>query len=168
MHHLLLMRHAKAERAKDDQSDHGRALAESGIAAAKRIRRKLKVLSIEPDVVLVSSARRTRETLACILNAHMAPRVDVLDSLYMAPASRVIKLLHELRETANSVLVIGHNPGIGELAAQLATADAESQSARRLTEGFPTARVADFLVLTPWRQLHPNGVRLQRLIDPND
>ncbi len=168
MHHLLLMRHAKAERTKDDQSDHGRALAQSGIAAAKRIGRKLKMLSIEPDVVLVSSARRTRETLACILNAHTAPRVDVLESLYMTPASRIIKLLHELRETANSVLVIGHNPGIGELAAQLAAADADSRAARQLTEGFPTARVADFLVLTPWRQLHPNGVRLQRLIDPND
>ncbi|OZB40062.1 MAG: hypothetical protein B7X48_06495 [Acidiphilium sp. 34-60-192] len=136
MHQLLLMRHAKAERARPDLPDFDRALAPSGLIAGATMRRKLQSLGVEPDVVLVSSL------------------------------ARLLDMLGGLRETARSVLIVGHNPGIGELAWSLAARGPESEAKARLNEGFPTMRVAEFLVLTPWREISPATTRLQRVIDP--
>lgn len=167
MHQLLLMRHAKAERARDDGADHDRALRPSGREAAFRMRARLRGLAIEPDVVLVSSARRTRETLECVSFWKEQPNIEEMEVLYMAPAARLLEILRELRETMLSVLVVGHNPGLHELAATLAGgARLRSEAHVLLEQGFPTMRVADFVVMTPWRDLRPEGVRLQRVIDP--
>lgn len=167
MHQLLLMRHAKAERAHGGQSDHDRALRPSGREAAFRMRARLRGLTIEPDVVLLSSSRRTRETLECVSFWKEQPNIEEMESLYMAPAARLLEILRDLRETMLSVLVVGHNPGIHELAMTLAGgAKLRSEAHEMLEKGFPTMRVAEFLVLTPWRDLRPDGVRLQRVIDP--
>lgn len=169
MHQLLLLRHAKAEKARHDESDHDRALARRGREDAARMRERLRAMGFEPDVVLVSSARRTRETLDLVTSWQELPNIDVLESLYMAGAQRMLDLLREQRETARSVLLVGHNPGLHELAAQLAGhADPTAVAAKRLAEGFPTCRLAEYLVLTPWPQLAPRTVRLQRIIDPHD
>jgi phosphohistidine phosphatase len=167
MHQLILMRHAKAERARDDESDHARALSPAGRAAALRMRGSLKALGIEPDVVLVSSARRTRDTLDCIAFWDDQPNIEFLDALYMAPASRLLELLTGLRETMRSVMLIGHNPGLHDLALQLAAGAAKPGPAHlQLDQSFPTARMAEFLVLTPWRELCAPRSRLQRIVDP--
>jgi phosphohistidine phosphatase len=166
MHQLLLMRHAKAERARPDLPDFERALAPSGMIASSNMRRKLQSLGVEPDVVLVSSARRTRETLEAVLAWDNGANIDIIDSLYMAPLARLLDLLAALRETARSVLIVGHNPGIGELAWHLAARGPESEAKTKLNEGFPTMRVAEFLVLTPWHAISSGTTRLQRVIDP--
>lgn len=167
MHQLMLMRHAKAERTQDDQPDHERTLSPAGREAALRMRNRLRGLSLAPDVVLVSSARRTRETLECVSFWSEQPNIEVLETLYMAPAARLLESLRNLRETMLSVLVIGHNPGLHELAVALAGgAQVRSEAHILLEQGFPTMRVADFMILTPWRDLRPQGVRLQRIIDP--
>lgn len=167
MHQLILMRHAKAERAQDGQPDHDRALSPAGREAAFRMRVRLRSLAVAPDVVLVSSARRTRETLDCVAFWNEQPNIEEMETLYMAPAARLLETLRELRETMLSVLVIGHNPGLHELAVMLASGATERGEAHAaLDRGFPTMRVAEFLVLTPWRELKPQGTRLQRVIDP--
>lgn len=167
MHQLILMRHAKAERARDDQADHDRSLSPAGRDAALRMRARLRALAIEPDVVLTSSARRTRETLDCVAFWDERPNIETLDTLYMASAARMIETLRGLRETMRSVMVIGHNPGLHELALVLAAgAPAESEARRALEAGYPTARLTDFLILTPWHDLRAQGARLQRVIDP--
>jgi phosphohistidine phosphatase len=168
MHQLILMRHAKAERARDDQADHDRALSPAGREAARRMRGRLRGLAIEPDVVLVSSARRTRETLEGVAFwEDQTPNIEVMETLYMAPAARLLEILRELRETMLSVMLVGHNPGLHELALMLASgAQAREAAHAQLEEGFPTMRAAEFLVLTPWRDLRPAGARLQRVIDP--
>lgn len=167
MHQLILMRHAKAEIARDDQADHARALSAVGRAAALRMAGQLRALGIEPDVVLVSSAQRTRETLDCIACWDDQPNIEMLDTLYMAPPARLRDVLGGLRETMRSVMLIGHNPGVQELALELASGAAGVSAAHKsLAEGFPTARAADFLVLTPWSALRAGGARLQRVIDP--
>ncbi|MDD2876030.1 MAG: histidine phosphatase family protein [Acidiphilium sp.] len=167
MHQLILMRHAKAARARDDETDHARPLTLAGRDAALRLRASLRVLGIEPDVVLVSSARRAMETLECVAFWDEQPNIEVLDTLYMAPASRLLELIGGLRETMRSVMVIGHNPGLLELALNLAAGATSPTAAHKtLNEGFPTARLVDFVVLTPWRDLRASGSRLQRVIDP--
>lgn len=167
MHQLILMRHAKAERVRADQADHDRALSRTGREAALRLRTSLRGLGIEPDVVLVSSARRAGETLDGIAFWDDGPNIETLDTLYMAPAARLFDLVRDLRETMRSVMIVGHNPGLHELALALAPGGAaQSEPHRMLAEGFPTARLADFLILTPWRELRSHGARLQRVIDP--
>jgi phosphohistidine phosphatase len=171
MHQLILMRHAKAERGRDDEPDHMRALSPAGRDAALRMRSLARSLGLEPDVVLVSSARRTRETLDCVAFWDDQPNIETLDALYMAPPARLLEILQGLRETVRSVMIIGHNPGLQDLALDLAAGApgvraAPSAAHIALNEGFPTARLADFLVLTPWRDLRATGVRLQRVIDP--
>ena len=167
MHQLILMRHAKAERARADQADHDRALSQTGREAALRLRASLRSLGIEPDVVLVSSARRASETLDCVAFWDEWPNIEMLDTLYMAPAARLFDLVRDLRETMRSVMIVGHNPGLHELALALAAGGPDqSEPHRLLAQGFPTARLADFLVLTPWRDLRSHSARLQRVIDP--
>lgn len=166
MHQLLLMRHAKAEPARADQADHDRTLRPAGREAALGMRARLRSLAIEPDMVLVSSARRTLETLDCVAFWKEQPVIEEMDALYMAPAGRLLDIIRELRETVLSVLVIGHNPGLHEAAATLAGGARPRNDAHALLDkGFPTTRVAEFMVLTPWRELRPDGVRLQRVID---
>ena len=167
MHQLILMRHAKAERARGDQTDFDRALSVTGHDAALRLRASLRSLGIVPDVVMVSAARRTRETLDCIAFWDERPNIEMLDTLYMAPVERLFDLLRNLRETMRSVMIIGHNPGLHELALALAAGGpSQSEPYRMLAEGFPTARLADFLVLSPWHDLRSHGARLQRVVDP--
>ncbi|MGC9270527.1 SixA phosphatase family protein [Acidiphilium sp.] len=167
MHQLILMRHAKAERAHDGEADHARALSPAGRDAAMRMRGCLRALGIEPDVVLVSSARRTRETLDSIAFWDDQPNIEVLDALYMASPARLLEVLGGLRETVRSVMLVGHNPGLHDLALSLAAgAPRESPAFQALHEGFPTARLADFVIMTPWRDLRAGAARLQRVVDP--
>lgn len=167
MHQLLLLRHAKAERVRDGQSDHDRALSPSGREAALHLRARLRGLGIAPDVVLVSTAKRARETLDCIDFWDERPNIETLDALYMATAPRLLDLLRGLRETMRSVMVVGHNPGLHECALDLAAgATAPGEAHAALAKGFPTTRLAEFLVLTPWHDLRARNARLQRVIDP--
>jgi phosphohistidine phosphatase len=167
MHQLILMRHAKAENPHADLADHDRALAPEGRDDAAALGARLQALGLAPDVVLVSSARRTRETLQALASWDEQPNIEVLDSLYMATVPQTLAIIRDLRETVRSVLVLGHNPGIHELAVNLAEASrAPGPALMNLRDGFPTASLAEYLVLTPWRDLKPSLTRLQRFIGP--
>lgn len=168
MHQLILMRHAKAERLVTGLADHERMLTPEGRAAAAAIGVRLHALGVAPDVVLVSSARRTRETLDAIGSWEDQPNIEVLEGLYMAQAARLREIIRDLRETARSVMLVGHNPGIHELALALAEASsAPKDMLASLKEEFPTASFAEYLILTPWRDIKPSSARLQRYLGPN-
>ena len=77
--------------------------------------------------------------------------------------------LHRVAETVRGVMVIGHNPGLQELAVSLAGGPgSDREAARRAAEGFPTAALAEFSVSGPWGQLDRRAARLVRLIRPRD
>ena len=76
-------------------------------------------------------------------------------------------MLRDLPETVRSAMVVGHNPGLHELALILAGAGGKPEQ-QRLNEGFPTAAMAEFLVTTPWRRLGAGPATLQRLVVPQD
>jgi phosphohistidine phosphatase len=152
MHGLHLLRHAKSSW-KDDVEDHERPLARRGREAAKRIGEHLPQAIGPLDLVLCSSARRTRETLDLALSGFAPPpQILVEDRLYLASCDRLLRRLERLDEAVGNVLVIGHNPGLQELAATLATPQSPGYS--ELAEGkFPTAALASFRVTTPWAAL---------------
>lgn len=128
-------------------------------------------LELAPDVVLVSTSRRTVQTLEALEPWADTPLVDRLDSLYLAPAPAMLKAIQEVGATARSVLVIGHNPGVHDLAMLLVGAQAASfdnPDIRRLAEGFPTGALAEFTVTVPWQALGEGSGRLARFLRPRD
>jgi len=161
MHLLHLLRHAKSSR-KEDVEDHERPLNRRGREAARRVGQHLLATAGAIDLVMCSSAVRTRETLDLALAGFAPrPRCVIDDSLYLAGRDELIKRLERLAESDVNVLVIGHNPGLHDLAVALAKSD--SPQARALASGkFPTAARVSFRVATRWAAL--GGAR-HRLVD---
>ena len=168
MRQLLLLRHAKSSWDDPGLSDHSRPLNARGRAAAAAMRQALLGLALSPDVVLVSSARRTLQTLEALEPWEETPIVEPMDALYLATAPQLLTVLNGIAETARSVMLIGHNPGLHELAVQLTGSARDPADARRLAEGFPTGAMAELVIPGSWRGLAAGGGRLHRFVCPRD
>jgi phosphohistidine phosphatase len=171
MRQLLLLRHAKSSWDDPRLSDHARPLNARGRRAARAMAAAMRDLGLAPDVVLVSSARRTLQTLEALGPLEGPPLIEPMDDLYLAPWQRLLEVLRRVPETVRSVLLIGHNPGLHELAlalagpAGMALAGPEGQ---RLAESYPTAALAEFAIAVPWSALAPGCGRLLRFLVPTD
>ncbi|WP_165491118.1 SixA phosphatase family protein [Lichenihabitans psoromatis] len=142
MKRLLLLRHAKAEMAPNGQADHDRRLSSRGLRDAREVGAVIERQGWSPDFMLVSDAARTRETLEQAMPQQTASRtIEITPALYDATAPDILALIRTIPDTATSLLVIGHNPGIGELARQLAAAGS-LPDLHRLATRFPTSALA--------------------------
>ena len=112
--HQILMRHAKSDWGSAGQRDHDRPLNARGRAAAKALGRWLKAHGTLPDQILCSSAVRTQETCA-LLGLAVTP--EILRTLYLADPPEMLAELQAA--TGQCVLMLGHNPGIADLAMEL-------------------------------------------------
>lgn len=171
MHQLIFLRHAKAETEAKGQSDHDRALTEKGRRAAGKIGLAMRKAGLAPEVVLVSTARRAQQTLEELENTPVWdewPNIDSLPQLYMATPSQILATVQGLPETVRSALVIGHNPGLHELAISLAGSTRIAPETARIDESYPTAALSEFLVTSTWRQLAPAVSSLKRFLLPTD
>jgi phosphohistidine phosphatase len=169
MHQLILLRHAKASPETAGGSDHDRPLTESGREAAFRIGQAMRNAGLAPDVVLVSSALRTQQTLEALEDAGVweeRPNIDTLLGLYMAGASQITDVLRGLNETVRSALIIGHNPGLQDLANSLAGPASLQTELARLKKGYPTAAMASFTITSLWQRLTPHSAALQSFVQP--
>jgi phosphohistidine phosphatase len=158
---LHLLRHAKSSW-KEGVEDRERSLNRRGREAAGRVGRHLTAAVGALDLVLCSNAKRTRETLEVVL-AEFATRPDSMieDELYAASKKELIDRLRRITEGIGNVLLIGHNPGLRELA--VALADTNSAGFRKLESGkFPTAARASFRIPEPWSAL---GCSRYELVD---
>ena len=115
MRELILLRHAHAEPATTGQSDLDRPLSPQGLAEAEAVARWLKEQGLVPDRVLCSPAARTRETLA-VLGDLGVVEVREEPSIYEASPGTLAALVDANRD-ANRLLLVGHNPGLEQLAA---------------------------------------------------
>ena len=113
---LILMRHAKSSWGAPHLADHDRALNDRGRTSASAMGRWLRDHGHVPDEVLCSSSRRTRETLDCL---KMDAPVRFTRELYLASPAKILDVLR--RAGARSVLLLGHNPGIADFAADILT-----------------------------------------------
>ncbi|EKM99276.1 MULTISPECIES: histidine phosphatase family protein [unclassified Acidocella] len=171
MHQLILLRHAKAEPQAEGQSDHDRALTETGREAARRVGAAMRRAGLAPEVVLVSTATRTQQTLEGLEDATVWdewPNIDQLPQLYMATPPQILNTLRDLPETVRSAIVIGHNPGLHELALSLAGESRADATLARIDAGYPTASLSEFLVTSSWRQLGPGTSSLKRFLLAKD
>jgi phosphohistidine phosphatase len=142
MQRLILMRHGKAERSAPG-GDAARALTERGRADAALMARLLVQEDLVPDLALVSPALRTRQTWESAAPAFPEARAEVLDALYHAPAATIFALAEA--SGADTVISIGHNPGLHSLmVALLREGSSGAALIARAESGFPTASVAAF------------------------
>ncbi|MBV9249914.1 MAG: histidine phosphatase family protein [Acetobacteraceae bacterium] len=171
MRQLLLLRHAKSSWDDPKLPDRERPLNARGRRAAAAMRRAMRELGLCPDVILVSPARRAVETLDALEPWDETPLVEAAESLYLANAGQMFGVLHGVGDVVRSVLLIGHNPGLHDLALALAApqpVDYAGEAARRLEKGFPTAALAEFSIVAPWSQLYAGGGRLLRFLTPRE
>lgn len=167
MRRLMLLRHAKSDWTRPGMRDHDRELAERGRESAPRIGSYMARHALCPDLVLASTATRVRQTLDLVLPAFPEPpRIVYDDRVYEVEAGALLEVLKETPADVHVLLLVGHNPGLAELAELLiGTGDVETR--QRLLEKFPTAGLAviDF-PLDDWRKLHPKAGRLDRFVVP--
>ncbi len=145
MERLILMRHGKAERHAASGGDFERALADSGRADAAVMGRLLAMTGLAPDLMLVSSARRTRETAEQVSASFPKARVEHLRDLYHADPEEIVQAIEDVEGSAATVMVVGHNPGMHELALNLALqGDASPIHTNKLRGRFPTSTTVVF------------------------
>ncbi len=165
---LYLLRHAKSSWADPDLPDHDRPLTPRGERAARRIAVHIRRERIRPGLVLCSTAARARRTLEIIASAlGDAVAVRVEDGLYGVEAEDLLTRLREVPDAVDAVLVVGHNPGLQELAVELA-GEGDTGALRRLNEKFPTGALATFTTAGHWSELGTRTTRLESLVLPRD
>ena len=165
------MRHAKSAWEDPGLTDHARPLNTRGRAGVAAMRDAMIELGLAPDLVLVSSARRTMQTLHLLEPWDQTPLIEVIDTLYLADLETLLGVLRAIPETLRSVMVIGHNPGMHELALHLVGATSLSSAnpdVRRVAEGYPTGALCEFTVPGSWASLGAGSARLQRFLAPRD
>ena len=162
---LFLLRHAKSSWADPSLADLERPLAPRGRRDAKRIGKHLGRLDYSPELVLCSPAARTRETLEFVRPALAASTVVLEEDLYGASSDRLLARLRRVPDTVASVMLVGHNPGLHQLALALASGGDELG---RLEAKFPTAAIATLDVPKPWSRLEPDAARLSAFVVPKE
>lgn len=153
------MRHAKA--GPKTGSDHERPLTVRGHSDAGDTGDFLVESGLMPDHVLVSTATRTAETWKDIAAATGASvKARFRDDLYESDAWEVLELLGTVPAAAKAVMVIGHNPTMGELVDLINDGEGDAEIEGRLLDGFPTAAVAVFEIKGGWSQLADHSCRV--------
>lgn len=115
---LLLVRHAKAKPATRDQDDLTRVLDDRGVAAASALGQRIQQAGWQVDRVLISPARRTQMTADRLLVAlaRSTVQVQTRDDLYLASAQYLLKTVQQIEDSINTLMIVGHNPGLESLA----------------------------------------------------
>lgn len=158
---LILLRHAKTERESRSGSDFDRVLMRPRGPHDARLALEAIIAHFgTPEVILCSTAARARETLTIDPPAALRDSEHhYRDRLYLASPGATLNVIAETQPEAKSILVIGHNPGLHELALDLADRELSDPNAReRLKEKFPTAAFAALRFDTAsWRLSHQRG-----------
>ena len=162
---VILLRHGKSSWSDPTLSDVDRPLAPRGERAARRIAKHLRRKRIRPAVVLCSPSLRTRQTLEAIEpSLDKDCSVEVVTELYAASEEDLLEQLRALPDSADSVMLIGHNPGLQELALGLASGGVDRP---KLEEKFPTGALATLVVGSDsWATLAPGKAELVDYVVP--
>jgi len=164
---LFILRHAKSSWDDPGLEDHERPLAPRGRRAVKALCEHFRAETIDPDMILCSSARRTKETLEGI---GLHARTQIEDELYSASPAQLLERLQRLGDEVGSVMVIGHNPAMQVLVLRLASRTASSELddswLADVKRKFPTGAVATLAFEGEWSDLAPGRARLVAYVRP--
>jgi phosphohistidine phosphatase len=168
---LILLRHAKSAW-PDDVADHERPLARRGRHDAPAAGRWLRASGNVPDLVLCSTARRTRETWA-LARQELGddPPVTYTERVYGATAAELLTLARQTPPEIAAVLIVGHDPAMQALTLELADGQPAAGDAGELAKvraKFPTAAIAVLAFTGAWPDLGPGQARLEAFVRPAD
>ncbi|MDO9412246.1 MAG: histidine phosphatase family protein [Pseudolabrys sp.] len=167
MRRLLLLRHAKTETALPGKDDLGRVLVERGRDDAARMGAYMASHSLVPDSVILSPAARSQQTWQHMAGTmKQAPGAKTLDQIYDATSDDIFEAVVATPASVNSLLIVGHNPGIHEAALML-IASGNIDARELVREGMPTTGlvIIDF-AFDEWSKVHPQSGRLERFVTP--
>ena len=164
MRTIILLRHGKSSWSDPTLSDVDRPLAPRGERASRRIAKYLRRKRVRPALVLCSPSLRTRQTLEAIEpSLGKGCSVELVPELYAASERELLERLRALPESAASVMLIGHNPGLQQLALVLASRGVD----RAKLQKFPTAALATLIVDSDsWAALSPGEAELISYVVP--
>ncbi|MEM7546081.1 MAG: histidine phosphatase family protein [Pseudomonadota bacterium] len=113
---LILMRHAKSSWDQPGLRDHDRVLNQRGHLAAPLMGAYLRDMSLMPDLAYLSSAARVQETWALMA---LGSAAETVPNIYSAVAADLLRIIQRAPKTARTLMVLGHQPTMQELANQL-------------------------------------------------
>ncbi len=168
MKRLTLLRHAKSAADADVRRDFDRPLSGRGRKGARTIGREMRTLRLGFDRVLASPAVRVVETIAeldAVYGAPLAPAYD--ENLYLAPVSTLLDLIRATDDTTESLLIVGHNPGLENLALLLAPRACPLRG--EIAVKYPTGTLAEIaLPVERWSDAREGIGEIVRFIRPRD
>ncbi|OHV82181.1 histidine phosphatase family protein [Rhizobium sp. LCM 4573] len=163
---LILLRHAKSAW-PENVPDRERPLAARGEKAAPLMGDYMARKELIPDLALVSPARRTRETWALVRDK-LPEAVEAREcpELYETASPKILRFLQSIEATYRNLLIVGHNPGLQELALLL-TGTGDADPRERMIEKYPTAALAVLnFAIASWADIKPAQGHLEHFITP--
>ncbi len=166
---LSLLRHAKSSWKDASLPDRERPLNGRGKAEAPVMGKALAKHGLDPELVLCSSARRTRDTLDLVLpELRVEPKVVYEDALYHASAAEMLNMLRAIEPGANRVMMVGHNPEIQSFALDL-VGSGPKHDRDRLRTKYPTAALTVINFENGlWKNVTVNSGTLNLFLSPKD
>jgi len=165
---LYVLRHAKSSWDDASLPDHERPLSPRGRRAVKLLAAYVEVNEIRPELVLCSTARRTRDTLEGVLTN--GGTVLTEPGLYDASCSDVVERLRRVPPETHSVMVVGHNPAMQMLVLRLARGEDQledsPESLSDIQRKFPTGALATLTFPAPWAELGAHCAELVGYVRP--
>lgn len=166
---LVLLRHAKSSWDDATLEDFDRPLNDRGRKAAPTMAWWIRTEDLIPDLALCSAARRTLDTwelMAPVLERPVPVRVE--HDLYEADSDDIIRAIQSVGSDIDTLLVLGHNPGI-ETTARVLAAEGGEKPLRRMRKKFPTAAIAVIRFDTDkWTEVEPGAGTLRSFVKPKD
>jgi phosphohistidine phosphatase len=160
MKRLWLLRHLKSSWQEPGLADHERPLAPRGRKAGTLVRQWAAEHDVRPDLVLCSTAVRTRATFDLVAPALGTPEVEFDGAIYHAWEKDLVERLRGVGPDYEGVMMIGHNPGLHELGALLAPPGPPA---------FPTGALAELRIdVDDWKDLRPGAAELLQLVVPRE
>lgn len=163
MRTLYVLRHAESDWVKGPQ-DHERPLNARGLESCALVGRSIEGAAIEPEVVLCSSALRARQTLdgirSCLPDS---TSVRIENEIYLGSVTELLTRLRALDDQIDSVMLIGHNPGLQDLIGRVAR---EGELLEEVAMRFPPGGMATMTFEGTWRDLEPAAGKLIAFVAP--
>jgi phosphohistidine phosphatase len=163
---LHLLRHAKSSWDDPTLRDRDRPLAPRGHRAAARIARWVRKHDVRPQLVVSSNAARAQETLQAVLPGLGEPEVWIEVGLYAASAETLLERVRALPDEVEEAMLVGHNPGLGDLLLLLAE---PGELRERAEAKVPTGALATLEAdIARWAELEPGAARLVAFVVPRE
>ncbi len=166
---VTLFRHAKSgEKDNPNIKDFDRPLAKRGLKVAPKMGMAMREHKLRPNLILCSPSVRTRQTLSLAAAEAWdnSPRVRFDEGLYYASAKTMLKILQEIPEDVSHVMIVGHNPGLQELAVELAMPG--SKTREQIEDKLPAAAIVTFEFPTDmWEELKPGEGEPRLFLSPS-